>query len=297
MRLLNTKAFATGMLLTLSLAACGNDSTTSASSSHIDVAVAENPEFAAGSTMAKLAEAGKVTIGVKIDQPGIGFRKPGETLPEGFDIEIARILAGALGIADSDVQWKETISDNREPFLQSGEVDMVAASYSITDDRRDVVGQAGPYYLTGQQLLVREEDKDKITTPDDMSGIKVCSVEGSTSLATAEEKYGAEPVPLGTYSECVDQLENGTVDAVTTDGSILLGYAALNPDKLEVVTEPFSEERYGIGYKKGDTEMCQFISDTLKQSYDDGTWAKAFEATLGQGGVDTPEPPALDPCE
>ncbi len=297
MNFLKTKTLLIGAALALSLAACGDDATTSGDSSHIDVKVADNPEFPAGSTMAGLSEAGKMVIGVKIDQPGIGFRKPGETLPEGFDIEIARIIAGALGIQDSDVEWKETISDNREPFLQSGEVDIVAASYSITDERRDVVGQAGPYYVTGQQLLVREDDKDKITSPDDMSGIKVCSVEGSTSLATAEEKYGAEPVPLGTYSECVDQLENGTVDALTTDGAILLGYAAENPDELEVVTEPFSEERYGIGYEKGDTEMCQFITDTLQQSFDDGTWAKAFEATLGESGVETPQPPELDPCE
>jgi len=296
MRFLKTKALATGAVLTLALAACGDDAT-SESSSHIDVEVAENPEFPEGSTMAKLAEAGEMTIGVKIDQPGIGFRTPGETLPEGFDIEIARILAAALGIDDGSVEWKETISDNRETFLEKGEVDIVAASYSITADRRELVGQAGPYYVTGQQLLVREEDKDSITAPEDMAGIKVCSVEGSTSLATAEEKFGAEPVPLPTYSECVSQLENSTVDAVTTDGAILLGYAAEDPDALEVVTKPFSEERYGIGYSKDDTEMCEFITDTLQQSYDDGTWAAAFEATLGQSGVETPEPPALDPCE
>ncbi len=297
MRLLKTRALATGAVLALSLAACGDDAGTGGGDSHIEVEVAENPEFPEGSTMAKLAEAGEITIGVKKDQPGIGFEVPGEDIPEGFDIEIGRIIAGALGIDDGGITWKETISDNREPFLQEGEVDIVAASYSITEDRRKVVGQAGPYYVTGQQLLVREEDKDTITSPEDMKGIKVCSVEGSTSLETAEVEYGAAPVPLPTYSECVDQLENGTVDAVTTDGAILLGYAAENPDELEVVTEPFSEERYGIGYQKDDTEMCQFINDTLEQSFEDGTWAAAFEATLGEAGVETPEPPALDPCE
>lgn len=297
MRFLKTKALATGTVLALSLAACGDDAGTGGGGSHIDVDVAENPEFPEGSTMAELAEAGKITIGVKKDQPGIGFEVPGEDMPEGFDIEIGRIIAGALGIDDAGITWKETISDNREPFLQNGEVDIVAASYSITDERRQLVGQAGPYYVTGQQLLVREEDKDTITTPEDMSGIKVCSVEGSTSLATAEDEYAAEPVPLPTYSECVEQLQNGTVDAVTTDGAILLGYAAEDPDALEVVTEPFSEERYGIGYQEpGDTEMCQFINDTLKQSFEDGTWEEAFEATLGQSGVETPQPPELDPC-
>ncbi len=294
-----TKRTRTGVLgaaavLALILSACGNDSS---SGSKTDVKVDDSAKFPAGSTMANLADAGKITIGVKIDQPGIGFQKPGADAPEGFDIEMGRVIAGALGIDDSGINWKETISDNREPFIQSGDVDIVLASYSITDDRRKIVGQAGPYYVTGQQLLVRTEDADKITGPDDLQGVKVCSVEGSTSLATVQDKYGADPTPQGTYSECVDALKNGTTDVVTTDGAILLGYAAEAPDELKVVGDPFSEERYGVGYKKGDTEFCQFITDTIKAAESDGTWATAFENTLGQSGVDTPDPPELDPCQ
>lgn len=295
MRFLRTQALATGAVLALVLSACGDD--TAQEDAGPTVEVKEDTEFPEGSTMAKLADAGKVTIGVKIDQPGLGFLEPGAEAPEGFDIEMARIVAGALGIEDDgSIEWKETISDNREPFLEAGKVDLVFASYSITDDRRKVVGQAGPYYVTGQQLLVREEDKEKITSPDDLKGVKVCSVEGSTSLATVQDEYGASPSPRGTYSECVEELKQKTVDVVTTDGSILLGYAAEAPDELEVVGEPFSEERYGVGYEFGDTEFCQFISDTLKASMEDGTWAEAFEATLGKSGVETPEPPELDEC-
>lgn len=297
MRFTKTKALLAGVLLTASLAACGDDSSSSGSGDQLDIPVEDNPEFPEGSTMAELSEAGKITIGVKIDQPGIGFQEPGADTPEGFDIEMGRIIAGQLGIEDDgSIEWKETISDNRESFLEEGEVDIVIASYSITDDRRKVVGQAGPYYVTGQQLLVREDDKDKITGPDDLAGVKVCSVEGSTSLITAQDEYGADPVPLGTYSECVEQLENSTVDVLTTDGAILLGYAAENPDELEVVGEPFSVERYGIGYELGDTEMCDFITTTIQDAMDDGLWADAFEATLGQSGVDTPEPPQMDEC-
>jgi len=295
MRYTKTKALLAGALLAASLAACGDD--TGGSGGQVDVPVEENADFPGGSTMASLAEEGKITIGIKIDQPGIGFQEPGADTPEGFDIEMGRIIAGQLGIEDDgSIEWKETISDNREPFLEEGEVDIVIASYSITDDRRKVVGQAGPYYVTGQQLLVREEDKDKITGPDDLAGVKVCSVEGSTSLATAQDEFGADPVPLGTYSECVDQLENSTVDVLTTDGAILLGYAAENPDELEVVGEPFSEERYGIGYQLGDTEMCEFITTTIQDAMDDGLWADAFEATLGESGVETPESPEMDEC-
>ncbi|HET7684698.1 MAG TPA: glutamate ABC transporter substrate-binding protein [Marmoricola sp.] len=292
MRFKRSKALVVGAVAALSmgtLAACGSDD---GGKTDVEVKKAEGLT----GVPAQLAEDGKITIGVKIDQPGIGYKKPGADAPEGFDIEIGRILAGALGIPDDKIKWVETVSDNREPFLQNGTVDLVIASYSITDERRKLVGQAGPYYVTGQQLLVREEDKDKIKGPDDLKNIKVCSVEGSTSLARVEDEYGAKPVPFSTYSECVDQLLSGTVDAVTTDGAILLGYAAENPDKLEVVGDPFSEERYGVGYKKGAEGMCEFITDTLKKAEEDGTWAEAFENTLGKSGVDTPEPPKLDPC-
>lgn len=290
MRFTRTKAALAAAGLALTLAACGGDGGST------EVEVAENPEFESGTKMAELAEAGEIRIGVKYDQPGIGFLEPGADAPSGFDIEIGRILAAELGIDDEGIKWTETVSDNREPFLQNNRVDLVIASYSITDERREVVGQAGPYYVTGQQLLVREEDAEKITSPEDTEGLKVCSVTGSTSLQRMEDEYGASPVPFATYSECVEQLENGTVDAVTTDGAILLGYEAENPEELQVVGEPFSEERYGVGYNKDASEMCQWITDTLQAAMDDGTWAEAFEATLGESGVETPEPPAMDAC-
>ncbi|MGN6088419.1 MAG: glutamate ABC transporter substrate-binding protein [Actinomycetes bacterium] len=276
-------------VLTLSLSACGGDS------GGTDVKVNDNASFPADTAMAKFQKAGTVTIGVKVDQPGIGYQKPGADAPEGFDIEIGKILAAGMGIAPDKITWKETVSKNREPFLQNGTVDLVIASYSITDKRREVVGQAGPYYVTGQQLLVAKDD-DSIKGPDDLKGKKVCSVTGSTSIKTVEEKYGAQPAPFSTYSECVQQLENGQVDAVTTDGAILLGYAAQNPDKLKVVGDAFSEERYGVGYKKGDNALCQYIVDTLKKAESDGTWEKAFDATLGKAGVEAPKPPTMDSC-
>ncbi|MDQ3165295.1 MAG: glutamate ABC transporter substrate-binding protein [Actinomycetota bacterium] len=291
MRFTRTKAVVAAVALGLSLGACGSDS------SSVEVAVAEDPAFDEGTTMAELSDAGTIKIGVKVDQPGIGFQVPGEDAPTGFDIEIARIIAAGLGIDDDGIEWIETVSDNREPFLVKDTVDIVVASYSITEERRQLVGQAGPYYVTGQQLLVREDDKETITGPEDLEGSNVCSVTGSTSLDRMVDEFGSEPVPFATYSECVEQLKNESVDAVTTDGAILLGYAAEEPDELEVVGEAFSEERYGVGYSKGDTEFCQYITDTVQAAMDDGTWAEAFEATLGESGVDTPEPPAMDPCE
>jgi glutamate transport system substrate-binding protein len=291
---MRTRLAASGAVFALLLAACGNagEDTANPVDNKVDANAASN--FEAGTAMSDLAKSGKVKIGVKFDQPGLGFKRAGENVPTGFDIEIGKILAAKLGIPADKVQWVETISDNREPFLQKGTVDFVIATYSITDERRKVVGQAGPYYLTGQQILVKKGSAIKDVA--DVKGKQVCSVTGSTSLKQVEAK-GAKGVGFETYSQCRDQVLDGAVEAMTTDGSILLGYAAENPEELEVVGEPFSEERYGVGYNKDKPELCEFISDTLTAAEKDGTWAKAFEATLGKSGVKTPKPPALDACK
>lgn len=293
MRLNRLKVAAAAVLVASTLAACGDAGSDDDKGIDVDVNKDAASQFDEGTRMRELADDGKIKIGVKFDQPGIGFKGATDDTPVGFDPEIGKVLAASLGIAPEDIDWVETISANREAFLQKGEVDLVIASYSITDDRRKVVGQAGPYYVTGQQLLVKSDSK--IESLDDVKGTEVCSVTGSTSLANIE-KEGATPRGFDTYSECVEQVLNGTVDAMTTDGAILLGYAAEHPDELKVVVDPFSEERYGVGYSIDHPEMCQWIVDTITKAQEDGDWAKAFEVTLGKSGVETPEPPAMDAC-
>ncbi|MCW2834024.1 MAG: glutamate transporter substrate-binding protein [Nocardioides sp.] len=293
MRLIRTKAVVAGLGLALSLVACGD---AGSDSEGADVEVKEDAasEFDDGTRMKELADAGKVKIGVKFDQPGLGFKDAADDIPTGFDVEMAKILAADLGIAEDEVEWIETISDNREPFLQDGTVDLVLASYSINEERRAVVGQAGPYLVTGQQLLV-PEDSD-VESTDDLQGKEVCSVTGSTSLDNAEAE-GMKPVGFDTYSECVEKVLDGTVEAMTTDGTILAGYAAQNEGELKVVGEEFSEENIGVGYSKDHPEMCQWIVDTITQAHEDGLYDDAFKATLGPSGVDTPELPEMDACE
>lgn len=298
MRFKRTKATLAALGLALSLAACG-DAGGGATSGGRDVKAEKNAasKFDDGTKMKELADAGKITVGVKYDQPGLGFKGATDDIPSGFDIEIAKLLVADLGIDPEDtskVTYKETISDNREPFLQSGEVDLVLASYSITPERQQVVGQTGPYFITGQQLMVKKGSD--ISSVADVKGKEVCSVTGSTSLENVEAK-GAKPRGFDTYSECRDQVLDGTVDAMTTDGAILLGYVALNPDELEVVGKPFSEERIGVGYSKDSPEMCEWINGVLEDSFKDGSWEEAFKLTLGKSGVETPEPPKLDECQ
>jgi len=290
-----TGAALAGIGLALSLAACG-DAGGDDEGVEVEAEEVEEGKFEAGTKMAELAEAGQITVGVKYDQPGLGFKDASSDIPTGFDVEIAKLLVADLGIDPADteaVTWEETISDNREPYLEEGRVDLVLATYSITDERREIVGQAGPYFITGQQILVAA-DSD-VASIEDLEGEEVCSVSGSTSLENVEAA-GAVGAPADTYSQCAEDVLNGSVAAMSTDGAILLGLAAQNEGELKVVGEEFSEERIGVGYSQDTPEMCQWISDVLTEAYDSGAWAEAFESTLGGDDVETPEPPALDEC-
>jgi glutamate transport system substrate-binding protein len=297
MRHTRIKAAIAVLGLSLSLAACGdagNDD--EGGSTDVEAASDCDGKFEEGSRMAELSDAGEINVGVRFDQPGLGFKGGTDDIPSGFDVEMAKLLIADLCIDPEDtsaVNYEETISDNREPYLESGRVDLVAASYSITEERRQKVGQAGPYFLTGQQVLVpADSDVDSI---EDLKGQEVCSASGSTSLENVTAA-GAVGVPADTYSICAEQVADGSVPAMSTDGSILLGLAAQYDGELKVVGDEFSEERIGIGYSKDAPEMCEWINGVLQAAYDDGSWADAFERTLGDSGSETPEPPALDPC-
>jgi glutamate transport system substrate-binding protein len=248
------------------------------------------PTFAAGSTMAELSEAGEITIGTKFDQPLFGLVGPDGT-PEGFDVEIGKIIAAKLGIAPENINWVETVSANREPFIQNGDVDIVVATYTINDKRKEVISFAGPYYEAGQSILTLA-DNDDIKTEDDLVGQPVCSVTGSTPAANLQT-LGAEVVLTDTYTNCLEPLRTGQVVAVSTDNVILAGLAAQNEGEFKVVGEPFTEEPYGIGLALDDTDFRNFINDVLEESYEDGTYEAAWEETAGQV-LPFVEPPAVD---
>ena len=253
--------------------------------------VDETIEFEAGTTMAELNEAGAITVGTKFDQPLFG-QVDASGNPQGFDVEIAKLVAAKLGIPESGITWTETVSANREPFIQSGEVDIVVATYTINDKRKEVISFAGPYYNAGQDILVLADNPEGIEGPDDLAGKPVCTVAGSTSEANIKE-YTDQVTSLGGYAECLPLLSSGQVVAVTTDNVILAGLAAGSNGEFEVVGNPFTEEPYGIGLAKDDTEFRNFINDVLEESYEDGSWAAAWEATAGSV-LETPKPPAVD---
>ncbi|MEO6503178.1 MAG: glutamate ABC transporter substrate-binding protein [Jatrophihabitantaceae bacterium] len=294
MRSLRLMSLVPAAALLLSLTACGGDDDNNDTAKPVD-----NPTFAAGSRMAELASAGKLTVGTKFDQPLFGL-KGLSGKPEGFDVEIAKIIAAKLGISADKITFVESVSANREPFLQQKKVDMVVATYTINDKRDKIVDFAGPYFLAGQDILVAKGNPKNISGPETLKGKKTCSVSGSTPAATVQEKYGlstSELVLVDAYSKCRDALSNGQVDAVTTDNVILSGYVDQAPDKFELIGKPFSSEPYGIGIPEGQEPFCDFINQTLKDAVADGSYEKAFKATAGKVIQTTPTLPEPRGCD
>ncbi|MDP9401971.1 MAG: glutamate ABC transporter substrate-binding protein [Actinomycetota bacterium] len=257
------------------------------------------PTFDAGTTMARIQQKGEITVGVKYDQPGFGQQDPATGDVEGFDVEIAKLIAVAILGGDVDsvedkIEFVESVSKNREPFIQDGRVDIVVATYTINDTRKQVIDFAGPYFVAKQDIMVRKDDTS-IKAVDDLNGKKVCTAKGSTSEKNIRAKAPRADVLLfDGYDECKEALVDERVVAVSTDNTILAGYVDRSPDELKLVDNPFSDEPYGIGLKKGDEAFRDFLNDRLEEIFEGGQWGDAFESTLGQLGLETPDTPTLD---
>ncbi|MCK2240233.1 MULTISPECIES: glutamate ABC transporter substrate-binding protein [unclassified Crossiella] len=232
----------------------------------------------------------KLTVGIKFDQPGLG-QKTG-TGYEGFDVDVATFVAKELGVDAKNINWVEAKSADRESLLKKGDVDFIAATYSITEKRKTEVDFVGPYLVTGQDLLVKA-DNTAITGPESVNGKKLCSVKGSTSADTVVTRFAKEASlqQVDGYSQCLSGLDTGTIDVLTTDATILAGLAAKQPGKYKLVGKTFTTENYGIGLKKGDARKAD-IAKAVEKFYSSGEWKKAIEKNLGSI-FKVGEPPAL----
>ena len=277
----------------LALAGCGQQGSPGAEGSGYEPAVAQNVTVEGSPTFDKIQQRGRLIVGVKDDQPGMGFRDATTGQFSGFDIDIAKMIAGGLGFSPDQIDYKVVPSAAREDAIERGEVDYYVGTYTINDKRKERVGFAGPYYIAGQGLLVRADD-NAITGPQTLQGKTVCSATGSTPIQRVREQNLTDQiVEFQTYTQCVDQLINGQVDAVTTDDAILLGYASQNPEQLKVTGETFSEEPYGVGVPRDDAAFRNKINDLLQAAADDGTWKTIYDGTLGKSGTPA-DPPQVE---
>ncbi|SMF76100.1 glutamate ABC transporter substrate-binding protein [Streptomyces sp. Amel2xC10] len=273
-----TAASAAVLALALAATACGGDSDDDAGS---------------GST-GGTGGGGKIKVGIKYDQPGLGLKKPDGSFA-GFDVDVATYVAKQLGYEADQIEFVETKSADRENALARGDVKFIAATYSINDERKQKVDFAGPYLLAHQDLLVKS-DSD-ISKGTDLNGKKLCSVVGSTSAQNVQKSIApdAKLKEVSSYSECIAALQNGAVDAVTTDDSILAGFASQDQykGKFKLAGLKLSNENYGIGVKKGDTATVDKINKALEQMVSDGAWDKAVTDNFGPAEYKNEQAPKI----
>jgi glutamate transport system substrate-binding protein len=280
MRIRKASALAAAVLaLSLAATACGS----------------EDDEGGDGGSSGGSGDGGgqELRIGIKYDQPGVGLQNEDGTY-SGFDVDVATYIAGELGTTPENIEFIEAPSENRETMLQNGDVDFIVASYSISPERLELVDFAGPYFLAHQDLLVRS---DAEVSEDAINEMKLCSVTGSTSAQNVVDSIApdAELQNFGTYSECVPAVQSGTIDALTTDDSILAGYAAQDEYEGQFKLAGFnlSDEYYGVGVPKGETQLVDDINTALQQMIDDGSWDEAVEANFGPANYENEPAPEV----
>ncbi|MGW7350531.1 glutamate ABC transporter substrate-binding protein [Streptomyces sp. NPDC054784] len=238
-----------------------------------------------------------LTIGIKFDQPGLGLKTP-DGKYEGFDVDVATYIAKEMGVKEADIKWKEAPSAERENLISNGDVDFIAATYSITPERKEKVDFAGPYFMAHQDLLVRKDDNSVSNEKDlNTSDLKLCSVTGSTSAQNVKKEFApkADLQEYGGYSECLTGLENKAADALTTDDSILAGFAAQkeHQGKFKLAGLSLSDEPYGVGLKKGDKDMQKDINDAITKMVEDGSWDKAAKKHFGPANYQYDKAPKI----
>ncbi|WP_045309439.1 glutamate ABC transporter substrate-binding protein [Lentzea aerocolonigenes] len=238
----------------------------------------------------------RLTIAVSYDQPGMAVRRLDGSY-RGFDVDVAKFIANEFGVEEQNITWKEAQPGNRETLLTSGEADLVVSTYSITDKRKELIDFVGPYFVAGQDLLVRMNET-RIDGPKSLNAsLRLCSTAGSTSAAYVRDQFAndVKMVEYAKFSDCVTALLAQNVDAVTTDDVLLAGYAAQNPELLRVVGDPFSKEEYGVGLHRDDPTSKAKVQAALQKMIDTGAWRKSLEANIGSSGYKIPDPPKLAP--
>ena len=245
--------------------------------------------FEAGTTMARLQNEGEITIGVKFDVPPFGFKNPRGGAVEGFDIDVGKAVADALGVRP---KYIEALSDNRIPFLKDGTADLILSTMTINAERDEEIDFSEPYFIARGRILVKESD-ESIQGVDDLAGKKVCTALGSTYEDTLKrEAPRAERRLVDSYSECLELIQNGSVDAVSTDDVILTGMI-IQDDSLKLVGDPLTTEPYGAGIKEGDKAFQDFVSGVVEEFKEDGRWAASYRKWIGQYTDEEQDPPTM----
>jgi polar amino acid transport system substrate-binding protein len=245
----------------------------------------------AGTTMARIAERGSLIVGIDQSTVPLSYRDPSSDALTGLDVRFAQEMARAIFGDPNRVRFRIESSADRIPNLLSGSVDMVVQAMTVTCERKRQIGMSSVYYDAAQRIAVPAVSS--AASIADLGGRPVCSITGTTSLATLQASRGSNgrppiPVAVPENSDCLVLLQQGQVDAATTDDTILVGFA-LEDRRLAVRGDPMASEPYGIGVAPQNTDLLRFVNGVLDRMKADGSWAAVVAATFG--GTPAPPPP------
>jgi glutamate transport system substrate-binding protein len=277
-----------GLLAVLVLAGCGGDDE-GGETAATSTPAADVQKFEQGTPLGDIQQKGEIVIGVKYDVPPFGFNNPSSGKVEGFDVDLGQAVADKLGVKPKFI---EAISDNRIPFLQDGTADLILSTMTINEERVGQILFSDPYFIAKGRILVKK-DNSEITGVESLAGKNVCTALGSTYEATIKKQAPKAKLKLvDSYSECLESLQNGSVDAISTDDVILTGMI-IQDDSLKLVGDELTQEPYGAGIKKDNKQMQEFVNGVFDEYKQDGRYDKAYEKWVGQYTDTEPEPPSI----
>jgi polar amino acid transport system substrate-binding protein len=238
-----------------------------------------DPSRAGGPAVARIRKAGVLKIGVSADTLLLAARNPSTNRIEGFDIDIALRIASELGVKP---QLRVINAAQRIPLLQGHEVDIVVRNMTINCARWEQIAFSAEYYHAGQKVMLRSDLAATYRGPQSLAGVKVCAPAGTTSIDNIRNiEKDAEAEPAETHTGCLVKFQQGQVDAITGDDTVLAGlvaqdhiYAAV-PEQKALTDEP-----YGVGVNEDDKDLVAFINAVLQQMRSDGSWQKSYDKWL-----------------
>jgi len=252
-------------VMAMALAGCGSSapSSTSAGGDASDIKA--------------IKERGVLKVGVKVDVPKFGFKDPQTGKIDGMEIDLARSIAKKILGDENKVEVQAVTAKTRGPLLDNGEVDLVIATFTITDERKQSYNFSEPYFTDGVALMVKKDSG--ITSLKDLNGKKIGVAQSATSkkaLVDEVNKLGIKVdfLEFGTYPEIKTALDSGRVDCFSVDGAILYGYL---DDSTVILPDRYSPQEYGIASKKSNTSLAKLVDDTVAEMQKSGDMDKLIK--------------------
>ena len=274
-----------GTALAVVAAACGGGGGTPAQvspSAAPSASAAARPKFELATYQYGIQTKGKIRVGTREDNVPFGLKNPTTNKYEGFDVDVVREFAKAIfgseANADPDkfIEYVPVVSATRIPTLTDNKADIIAATFTVNDERLKQIDFTSVYFRTGQKILVKKTNTN-IAKVADLNGKTVCSAKGSTSEQNiTKQAKDAKLLLLDSYPPCLLALQQGSADAVSTDETILFGLVKQDPS-MKIVGDYFSDEPYGIGVNKGRVGFVPFLNKVIVDMIADGRWAAIYK--------------------